>query len=41
VSGFLYFKDQPKGTQLHFYASLVDAESGQSFGTIDIPFTVK
>ena len=34
VSGFLYFKDQPKGTALRFYASLVDAETGQSFGTV-------
>ena len=41
LSGFLYFKDQPKGTALTFYASLVDAENGQSFGTVAIPFTVK
>jgi len=41
VTGFLYFKDQPKGTELRFYASLVGAESGQSFGTVAIPFTVK
>jgi hypothetical protein len=41
VSGFLYFKDQPKGTELRFYASLVDAETGQSFGTISSPFTVQ
>ncbi|HYS83158.1 MAG TPA: hypothetical protein VEM76_20820 [Anaeromyxobacteraceae bacterium] len=41
LSGFLYFKDQPKGTALTFYASLVDAEKGESFGTVAIPFTVK
>jgi len=41
LSGFLYFKDQPKGTTLTFYASLVEAETGQAFGTVAIPFTVK
>lgn len=41
VTGFLYFKDQPAGTALSFYAALVDANSGESFGTVAIPFTVK
>ncbi len=41
VSGFLYFADQPKGTALTFLAALVDADSGQTFGTVAIPFTVK
>jgi hypothetical protein len=41
VSGFLFFKEQPPGTQLSLFMALVDAESGQSFGTIAIPFTVK
>jgi hypothetical protein len=41
ISGFLYFPDQPKGTALTFLAALVDADTGQSFGTVAIPFTVK
>lgn len=41
VSGFLFFKEQPPGTQLSLFMALVDAESGQSFGTIAIPFTVR
>jgi hypothetical protein len=41
VSGFLFFKEQPPGTQLDLFMALIDAESGQSFGTIAIPFTVK
>lgn len=41
ASGFLYFKDQPKGTELTMYFSLVDGDRGQAFGTIDLPFTVK
>lgn len=41
VSGFLYFKDQPPGTALTFYAALVDGNSGEAFGTVAIPFTVK
>ncbi|WP_242342087.1 hypothetical protein [Anaeromyxobacter terrae] len=41
ISGFLYFPDQPRGTALTFFAALVDAATGQSFGTVAIPFTVK
>lgn len=41
VNGFLFFKEQPPGTQLSLFMALVDAESGQSFGTIAIPFTVR
>jgi hypothetical protein len=41
VSGFLYFTNQPRGTQLTFYGALVDADQGQSIGTIAIPFLVK
>lgn len=41
LEGFLYFPDQPRGTALDLLASLTDASSGQVFGTIAIPFTVK
>lgn len=41
VSGFLYFANQPKGAELVFLATLMDAGNGQVFGTIQIPFTVK
>jgi hypothetical protein len=41
ASGFLYFADQPKGTQLTFLMSLIDADLGQSIGTVAIPFVVK
>jgi len=41
ASGFLYFADQPKGTPLTFLVSLVDADLGQSIGTVSIPLVVK
>ena len=41
LDGFLYFKDQPPGTALTFYMALVDGSSGEVFGTVAIPFTVK
>ncbi len=41
VSGFLYFPDQPRGKALLFTASLIDAGTNESFGSINIPFIVK
>jgi hypothetical protein len=41
VDGFLYLRDRPRGTQLTFLAALVDASTGQPFGTVQIPFVVK
>lgn len=41
LEGFLYFPDQPRGTALELLAALTDAATGQVFGTIAIPFTVK
>jgi hypothetical protein len=42
VSGFLYFQKPDVGReQLEFTAKLVDARTGQQFGTIQIPFIVQ
>jgi hypothetical protein len=41
VSGFLYFPDQPAGKALTFTATLVDANTNEVFGAIEIPFVVK
>jgi hypothetical protein len=44
ISGFIYFqkpKDENKNSQLEFVARLIDAQTGQQFGTIRIPFVVK
>lgn len=41
IAGFLYFHDQPKGKALSFRAALVDARTNETFGTVDIPFTVR
>lgn len=39
VSGFLYFQDVPPGTEyVSFQFDLVDANTGQQFGTVRIPF---
>jgi len=39
VSGFLYFQDVPPGMEsVSFQFDLVDADSGQQFGTVRIPF---
>ena len=41
AQGFLYFHTEERGAAVEFLVSLVDASSGQSFGTISIPFTVR
>jgi hypothetical protein len=41
AQGFLYFRREKPGAAVEFLASLVDAATGQTFGTISIPFTVR
>lgn len=42
VEGFLYFPQVPEGAeQATLSADLIDARTGQQFGTIEIPFDVK
>ncbi len=41
VSGFLYFPELRKGSAAEFVATLVDAQTNQSFGSIRIPFSVR
>lgn len=42
VSGFVYFPDVPGGTErIRFEAELLDAETGEAFGRIRIPFIPK
>lgn len=41
VSGFLYFREEPRGTPLTFVASAVDAATGRVSGDVAIPFVVR
>lgn len=41
AQGFLYFREVPRGTAVEFLAAFVDAGTGQTFGTIAIPFLVR
>ncbi len=41
AQGFLYFRDEKPGAAVEFLVSLVDASTGQTFGTVSIPFTVR
>jgi hypothetical protein len=41
VTGFLYFPDQRRGTDLTFVADVVDASTGRLRGTVAIPLTVR
>ncbi|MBT8079876.1 MAG: hypothetical protein KJO31_14960 [Gammaproteobacteria bacterium] len=43
LDGFLYFEyvgNEPGGTAMHFRVDLVDADTGQMFATLHIPFVV-
>ena len=41
AQGFLYFRSKEPGVAVEFLYALIDASSGQTFGTVSIPFNVR